>query len=213
MEGHEPVHEEEADVVGSDITVVVTTFPERYDVLGRAVASAANQTLPPEFIIVSVDGEREGAAATRTRGLSQVTTEWTAFLDDDDFLYPEHLEKLKVHADLTDADMVFPWFDVLGTGKDPFPMNEHKEWTLEDPHQTTITMLVRTEAARGVGGFLGDEEDIDGQEVDAEGNRAGEDFRFVLRLAKAGARIEKLHERTWVWVHHTSNTSGLPSNR
>lgn len=195
------------------ITVVIPTFADRWDEVGRAVSSAVHQTLSPETIVVVSDTESKGAAWNRTRGLSMVETEWTAFLDDDDYFLPEHLEKLHRKAKETDADMVFPWFTVMGNGVDPFPMNEKREWVREDPHQTTITFLVKTEAALAVGGFLGDEPDEDGQETDSQGNRAGEDFRFVLRLHDAGYRIEKLYERTWVWMHHGGNTSGQAKNR
>ena len=199
------------------ITVVIPSFPSRYDLLGRAVASATNQTLPPEQVIVVVDNKQEGAAVTRTRGLMQVETEWTAFLDDDDYFLPEHLEKLTKMAKESKADLVFPWFTVIGSGSDPFPMNEKREWDRADPHQTTITFLVRTEAAQKVGGFIEQDGDIDpaGEDVgtDAQGHRAGEDFRFVLRLHDAGYKIKKLHERTWVWVHHSKNSMGMPSRR
>lgn len=191
------------------ITVVIPSIPSRANMLGRAVASAAHQVLPPERIIVSIDNEQSGAAATRTRGLMQVETEWTAFLDDDDYFLPEHLSKLHERAVADDADMAFSWFTVMGSGRDPFPMNEHKEWTREDPHETTITFLVRTEVAKELGGFIlpGDVEDPEGRAI------GGEDFNFVIRLADAGHKIVKVHERTWVWVHHRGNTSGLPSNR
>lgn len=199
------------------ITVVIPTFPARADKLGRAVASTQTQTRPAEAVIVVSDRDGVGAGVNRTRGLMMVETEWTAFLDDDDYFKPEHLEKLLAHAEKTGADFVFPWFTVIGSGRDPFPMNEAKEWTLEDPHQTTITFLVKTEVAQALGGFIDqpDDSDPDGEEVgtDAQGHRAGEDFRFVLRLARAGYKIEKLHERTWVWTHWSGNTSGMPSRR
>jgi len=172
--------------------------------LARAVRSAVEQSRPPEFIFTVIDVEGEGAPVTRTRGLEQVTTEWVAFLDDDDELLPQHLQKLLACAEHVSADMVFPWFIVQG-GTDPFPQHFGRQWDPADPHQTTITFLVRTELAKKVGGFLdpGDDAGTDGL-----GNRAGEDFRFVCRLSDAGARIVHLPERTWTWVHHQSNTSG-----
>lgn len=184
------------------VTLVVPTIPPRASMLARAVRSAVEQTRPPEFIFVVTDIEGEGAPATRTRGLEQVTTEWTAFLDDDDELLPQHLEKLHDCALRTGADMVFPWFVVHG-GTDPFPQHFGRQWNRSDPHQTTITFLVRTELARKVGGFLDPE---DG--TDSLGNRAGEDFRFVCRLSEAGARIVHLPERTWIYHHWIGNLSG-----
>lgn len=195
------------------ITVVVPSIPERSEMLGKAVASAALQTLQPRSIYVMMDDRFEGASVTRTRGLMAVETEWTAFLDDDDQFLPFHLEHLMHYAEKTNSDLVFPWFTVVG-GIDPFPMNEHREFDVEDPHQTTVTFLVKTELAQACQGFSWDPglDQID-PGTDEEGNRAGEEFRFVIRMARAGHKIGHLDERTWLWYHHGRNTMGLPSRR
>jgi hypothetical protein len=193
------------------ITVVIPTVAKRADLLSRAIASVVAQTEPPEAIIVVVDSERQGAPVVRTRGLDMVTTPWVAFLDDDDDFKPQHLQRLREHAEATGADFVFPWFDVIG-GTDPFPDNEHREYDIEAPHQTTVTFLVKTEAAKAVGGFIDpDMDDMVDPGVDGEGHRAGEEFRFVIRLARAGYKVEHLHERTWNWRHWTGNSMGMPS--
>jgi glycosyltransferase involved in cell wall biosynthesis len=195
----------------SEITVVIPTVEKRSDLLGRAILSVVKQTLQPAGIIVVIDSTRAGAAEMRTRGLEMVTTEWVAFLDDDDTFNPEHLQRLMETAEATGADFVFPWFDVMG-GTDPFPTNEHREFDVEAPHQTTVTTLVRTKAALAVGGFRWDE-GIYGDDpgIDAEGHRSGEEFRFVIRLARAGYKIVHLDERTWTWFHHQRNSMGMPS--
>lgn len=184
------------------ISVCIPSIPPRGHLLPRAIASVAGQTLPADEIIVEVDREGHGAAISRDKALRAATSEWVAFLDDDDELLPQHLEHLLAHAESTGADMVFPWFDVIG-GLDPFPQHFGRTWSLDDPTQTTITMLVRREAALAVGGF---EEGEDG--IDDEGNKIGEDFRFVVRLARAGYKIEHLAERTWRWHHTGHNLSG-----
>lgn len=201
----------------SGITVVIPTVLARKDRLSTAIESAENQSLPPEAIVVVVDVDGDGAAATRTRGLEMVQTEWTAFLDDDDVLYPVHLQALKMHQETHGADLVFPWFDVVG-GTDPFPENEAREFDVENPHQTTITFLVRTEAAREANGFVyepGVEAEDPG--TDEQGHRAGEDLRFVIRLARLGYKIVHLNQRTWRWNHWVKpdggvgNSMGMPS--
>jgi glycosyltransferase involved in cell wall biosynthesis len=176
------------------VTVVVPYHPARVKngMLKRAVDSVNRQTIPHRLITVE-DTQREGAAATRQRGLDQVTTEWTAFLDSDDELDPTHLQQLLRCAEQTGADYVYPWFRVIG-GRDPFPMFFGKPWDDAHPHSTTITILVRTELAKQVG-FTG----------------AGEDFRFTKGCVKAGAKIVHLPQRTWTWVHGGHNSSGLPT--
>jgi glycosyltransferase involved in cell wall biosynthesis len=166
------------------------------------------QTVEVANIVVSEDIQRRGAALNRDDGLNQVDTEWTAFLDDDDELYSNHLHDLLKHARQTGADLVYPWFDVIG-GTDPFPMFEGLPWDNENTHQFPITFLVKTEAAKAVGGFSGDW--IDNDDVDAMGNRAGEDWNFIQKFYGAGYKISHLNQRTWAWHHHGLNTSGLPS--
>src|SRR3546814_1913273 len=86
----------------------------------------------------------------RHHGLAMVDTEWTAFLDSDDEMDPDHIEHLLACAEDTGADYVYPWFRVQG-GSDPFPMFYGRPWDDDAPHQTTITILVRTGLAQMVG--------------------------------------------------------------
>lgn len=190
----------------TSVTVAIPSIPPRAGMLAEALASVCAQTRPADRIAVGIDRMREGPARIRNALLSAVRTEYVAFLDDDDLLYPQHLERLLACAAETRADMVFPWFDVRG-GTDPFPQHFGKPWDPAEPRQTTITMLVRAHTLREVGGFP--VSGLDG--TDATGNRAGEDFLAVCALNDAGAKIVHLPERTWIWRHHSANTSGLQS--
>jgi glycosyltransferase involved in cell wall biosynthesis len=187
------------------ITVAIPTIPTRPDLLARAVRSVAVQTLPAAHVSIAVDHAREGAAPTRNRAWQAARTEWVAFLDDDDELLPMHLARCYETAITEDADLVYPWFEVIG-GTDPFPTHFGKPWTPGEPRQTTIACLWRRAALEKVGGFPEPGE----SGVDAEGNRVGEDFLAVMRLDEMGGKIVHLPERTWLWHHHLENTSGLP---
>lgn len=80
------------------------------------------------------------------------------------------------------------------------------QWDDNDPCQTTITTLVRTELARAAGGF--EQFNDDGSTVD--GNRRGEDHEFTLACRKAGGAFRHVPRVTWDWHHHSANTSGMP---
>jgi glycosyltransferase involved in cell wall biosynthesis len=181
-------------VTEPDVTVVVPYHAARVKngMLKRAVNSVNAQTIPHVLITVE-DTTGQGAAATRQRGLDQVATEWVAFLDSDDEMDPTHLQQLLACAEQTGADYVYPWFRVRG-GRDPFPQFFGKPWDDAHPHVTTITILVRTELAKRVG-FAG----------------VGEDFRFTKGCVEAGAKIVHLPVRSWTWVHHGKNSSGVPT--
>lgn len=190
---------------GGEVTVIIPTIPSRAKYRAEAVASVWAQTFQPFTVIVEVDSKREGPAMVRNRALEKVETDWVAFLDDDDWLLPNHLATLMRAAAEHSADVVWPWFTVAG-GTDPFPQHRGRQWDLDNPHQIPITVLARTEALRSVGGFHRIEEGP----VDPDGNRAGEDWDLWLRLSAAGFKFHHVDEATWVWRHHARNTSGLP---
>jgi hypothetical protein len=179
---------------------VVTPFHEqreRNGMLDRAVASVAAQTVPVRHVLAR-DVHRMGAAITRAHGLALVDTEWTAFLDSDDEMDPDHVEQLLACVAETGADYVYPWFRVVG-GTDPFPMFFGRPFDPACPNSTTITILVRTELAKEVGFAR-----------DPNVQVSGEDYAFTLGCIAAGARIVHLPRRSWTWFHGPQNTSGLP---
>ena len=186
------------------IAVAIPSIPPRAKLLERALASVDAQTRPVDEVQVAIDHNREGAARTRTRACKAAQSEWLALLDDDDQLYPNHVERLLATAESTGADLVWPWFDVDG-GSDPFPMFEGRQWNPEEPHQFPITVLVRREALEGVGWF-----ELGQEDAAYWPGWTGEDWLTWNRLSRAGAKLVHLKERTWRWSHNTDNTSGRP---
>lgn len=187
------------------VTVVTPWHAQRKanGMLERAAASVRAQTVPVQHILAE-DIHRMGAAITRHHGLALVETEWTAFLDSDDEMDPDHIEQLLACAAEAGADYVYPWFRVVG-GSDPFPMFYRRPWDDEAPHQTTITILVRT----GLAQMVGFHEPPDGSTVG--GQRGGEDWHFTLGCLAAGVKIVHHPARTWTWHHGAHNSSGLPN--
>lgn len=193
-----------------DITVVIPAHPARVrsGMLNRAMQSATQiQTMPPSALSVAIDVDSRGAPHTRNRALLGARTEWVAFLDSDDFFLPRHLEELSRHAIDTGADMVYSWFKVMdAAGKileeDPvFPPTHFTEpFDPDNPIETTITTLVRTELAQQVG-F---------QALNRGEANTGEDRFFTLGVLEAGGKISHLVDKTWIWHHHGANTSGHP---
>lgn len=189
--------------MSGSVTVCIPTIPPRSDYLQRALRSITCQTRPAAAVSIAADITREGAPATRTRAVNAAKTDWVALLDDDDEFYPHHLEQLLDCAAATGADYVFSYFDVLG-GTDPLNVYG-KPFNPDEPHQTTTTILVRTDLAQTVGWSPPDDESL------IDGQRAGEDWRFTLGCIAAGATIVHHPARTWAWHHHGRNTSGLPT--
>ncbi|WP_406170368.1 glycosyltransferase family 2 protein [Streptomyces canus] len=194
-----------------EITVAIPAHPARVanGMLDRAVASVKNQILPAADISIAIDEHGDGAAVTRQRALDAVQTEWVAFLDSDDWFYPEHLKVLAAGARIFNASYLFSYYMVHFPDGKPWPANDPlghfgKQFNPLAPHQTTITTLVRTELAKKIGFHEPPPDSVVG------GHRGGEDWHFTVACAEAGAKIVHVPRRTWAWVHHGANSSGIP---
>ena len=207
------------------VSVVIAAHPGRCanGMLNEATTSVWAQTRPPDAVHVALDHEGLGAPPTRQRALTYATTDWVAFLDSDDLFMPRHLELLLAHADKTGADFVYSWFRILqqtgnghmreipfdpATGDGVFPPGHYlNDFDPNDPIETTITVLVRTELAKAVGFKAMNRGEIN----------TGEDRYFTLGCLNAGAKISHLKRITWLWRHHwllnggKGNTSGHPN--
>ncbi len=155
-------------------------------------------------IQVALDVERQGAAATRNRAVAASTSEWLAFLDDDDEFEPWHIERLVEHQRVTGADLVYPWFTVVD-GFDPLGWEgrQFDPETLRRYNYIPVTALVRRELVEAAGGFQ--------DRTDGAAGATWEDWNMWLALLDLGATFSHLPERTWRWhmgdVEHTYGRS------
>ena len=202
------------------ISVITPVHPARIHsgLFAECLQSIHAQTLLPDAHCVAIDVDSQGAAPTRQRALMMAKTDWVAMLDSDDLFKPRHLRQMLTCALEREADFVYSWFNILqdfGGGQrrvleeDPiFPMGHYlNPWDPEHPIETTITTFVRTELAQSVGFQALDR---------GHDQNSGEDFAFTLSCQAAGAKIEHLVRKTWLWRHHSingkiMNTSGRPT--
>lgn len=204
-----------------EISVVTPTHPKRMmnGMTARAVDSVGKQVHPATAMHIYNDVEKRGAPFARQAALNMVTTEWTAFLDSDDWFMPTHLRILAEAQRDTGADYVYSWYELIRLGRKMgntyvqlpdgtltdgvFPPTHFTEpWDPANPRQTTITMLVRTELAKAVGFWAPEDE-----QTFTDGHRVGEDWNFTLECNRLG-KIHHVPRRTWYWEHHGLNTSG-----
>lgn len=186
-----------------DITVAIATHPPRSGPGGpleRAVASVSTQSLVPAGgVAIALDERQEGAAATRNRALDLVKTEWVAFLDSDDELYPDHLKLLARYATVQGVDVAYPGYDC--TGEDlvncfgiPFSAE-----LLRKRNYIPVTVLARTALVRAAGGF---------QEHPDENGDPCEDWGLWLAMVDQGAKFGHLPVKTWLWHNDGDSTRG-----
>lgn len=187
-----------------DVTVCVASIPPRSHLLQRAIGSVLSQTLPASAIVIEIDHDHTGSAATRNRALSKVNTEWVAFLDDDDQFLPQHLARLTAAQQETGADVVYsmPLIPQHPGGHDPHGLHgapfDPEELRRRSYIQTTT--LVRTKLIQATRGFYW------------PADHPYDDWGAWLRLLDAGATFYHLPEQTFIWNHWGDGEPGLPGN-
>jgi len=188
------------------VAAVIPHIPPRKWELKRALGSVANQTRPPEQVIVHTDVEGTGAAMARNHALDQVTCDWVAFLDDDDEWLPHHLETLIARARETSACLVYPLLQ--GLNVDLFyktlevPFSDYHYLLLHgQANYIPITVLARLTCLRAVGGF--------NPPPWAHGAGVCEDWGAWVRMLDAGCTFVNCPVVTWEW-HAGRHTSGRP---
>lgn len=205
------------------VSVCIPTIPGRERLLRRAIDSVHAQEgidFARVRVLVHIDEDRLGAAQARNALLKRCETDVIAWLDDDDFLRPQHLRAcMRVLEAQPEVDLVYPR-PVMDGGNDPtavryqgvFPVSPWGlRWQPElEAHLRAhgsfipVTHLVRTETARRAGGFPP-------SRTLADGRLQGEDERYLIGLLDAGAKFAHLDAKTWVWNARPSRgaTSGL----
>lgn len=206
-----------------DVTVVIPTHDGASPWLTEAFASAVGQSHTPEAVVVQLDRARRGAAWARNEALKSVRTHWVAFLDSDDYLYPQHLQVLLDAAEYSGADLVYPYFDtdgpdVLATREygqvvNPFGVafgHEQEQWLRQRGGFIPVTHLCRVDRIKRAGGFP-----AQGRFKVPEGNVSGdcEDYGLLIALLDRGARFVHVPERTWFYRQHGGNTGGRAAGR
>lgn len=172
------------------ISVLTASLPSRAPMLAECMASVAAQTHRPVEHLVGVDHAGVGPSAIRTRLAAAAIGEWVAIVDDDDLLYPQHLERLLAAS--TDAAVVYSFCDV--EGRDWNPNRAFDADALRAGNYIPITTLIRADLARSLGW----------RERVANG---WEDWDFWLRALDAGARFVCVPEVTWRYRFHGGNRS------
>lgn len=169
------------------ISLVTASMPVRGPMLVEMLGSVAAQSVTPAAHLIEVSEDRIVPKMNRLVGL--VEDGWFCQVDDDDLLYPNHVEVLS--ANLT-ADVVWTWCDVVG--RDWSPNEPYQPGMLQARNYIPSNCAIRVEAWRAVGGHR----DVPGRY---------EDHDLLARLEAAGATFLNVPEVTWQYRFHGGNTS------
>lgn len=195
------------------VGVAIPSIPSRKKELARTISSVISQSRYPDQISIAVDTDRQGAAPTRNRAWRGLSTDWVAFVDDDDEFFADHIRKCLDHAKKEKADLVFPWFQIWKYGEptdsDPLGQrgirDEDIPGKLERANFIPVTVVMKRDLLEEIGGFP--------IPLSAEWPmRDCEDWGCWKRVIKAGGKISHLNEVTWKWNHWGYGNKGIPGN-
>lgn len=80
-------------MTGTLVSIIIPVASYHASVLHRALDSVYAQTVPCEVVVVD-DHDRQGAGWARNKGVAKVSTPFVMFLDADDYLEPNAIERM-----------------------------------------------------------------------------------------------------------------------
>jgi hypothetical protein len=160
------------------ITIITASLPERSHLLAELTASVAAQNVMPAAHLIVIE---DGPIVPKLKRLQEmVDTEYWCQVDDDDILYPNHIEVLSQNLV---ADVVWTWCDV--TGRNWNPNSGYMPGLLQHRNYIPCVYAGRKSKAMEVGGFmdysLGDYQD----------------WNLLRRLESGGATFHTVPTITW----------------
>lgn len=166
------------------VTVITPTLTERAGMLAELADDLAGQTFTGWRWSIATDLDGRGPAAVRNELAAAATTEWLAFVDDDDRLDPDHLATLITWS--VEADVVYTLCRV--EGRDWLPDHDCHLKHLHEFNTIPVTSLVRRDLFLDAGGFpLGVRD---------------EDWQLWRTLHALYARFVCVHHTTWTYRFH-----------
>ena len=171
-----------------NVTIITPTIPSRGLLLADAISSVANQETPAADHLIKVDLHGKGPSAIRNDLARSVKTEWMAFLDDDDILYPNYITELSNFQN--DFDVIYGFCKM--TGRANWIANEtFNENTLRKRNFIPVTAMVRTSMFQIVDGF--------------PNQQFSEDHALWINILNVGGRFKCHQKELWEYRYHGSN--------
>ena len=175
-------------VVSDRLTLITGSLPERSALLCEMMNSVSLQTVKPSQHLIAVD---DGHVVPKLNKLIEIaSTEYFVQVDDDDLLYPNHVEVL---SDNLVADVVWTWCDVTGRNWD---VNQgYQKGALAHGNYIPSNCAIRREAFLAVGGH-----------VQTSGHF---DHDLMKRLESAGCSFHNVPIKTWNYRFGLSKNMSL----
>lgn len=175
----------------NDVSIIIPVGMYHRQIAQRAIDSASSQTIPCEIISI-VDDEQRGPGYIRNRGIEKAKGKWLVFLDADDWIESNFVERcLDVWREGTYIFTDWWQGDVYKTAPEK-PWRANGDWHV-------ITALVPKQAMLDIDGF---DETLIG----------GEDSVAWWSLTRAGCCGIPLHEPLFHYGHEGQRAKEFVNN-
>ncbi|MEX0748993.1 MAG: glycosyltransferase [Candidatus Saccharimonadales bacterium] len=184
----------------------------------EAIDSALRQTIPPKKVLIINDGstdnsravidtykdnplveiihqQNKGVVATKNLGIEKTSTYWTIFLDADDKIENDYVEKLINTAHSGGYAIVYTDMKVFGATNDVIKARPFNIRSMLQRSYVHNSSLIKTSYLKQIGGYK--EEMRDGVE----------DWELYLTLYEAGAKFGYHDEPIFSYRYHDSSMS------
>ena len=174
--------------VSDRITLITGSLPERSSLLCEMINSVSLQVVKPTQHLIAVD---DSPVVPKLNKLIEIaSTEYVVQVDDDDLLYPNHVQVLN---DNLVADVVWTWCDVTGRNWDP--NQGYQKGVLANANYIPSNCAIRREALLAVGGH-----------IETGGHH---DHWLLQRLEAAGYSFHNVPIKTWNYRFGVSKNTSL----
>jgi len=163
------------------IAVITPSKPNRAKLLEECKESVRKQTYPAEIHAIEIDEQKVGPAILRNKLVAGLPPgiDWIAPLDDDDVIFPNHLQLLAAQSE--NADVVYSPPSKYGSGS----IHAFNPKELPGRNHIGMTSLIRRSMFEKVNGFWD--------------KARFEDWDLWLRILKAGGRFVYVPTPTWTY--------------
>lgn len=196
------------------ITVIIPCY-NYADYVAEAIDSVLKQTHPANEVIVINDGStdkslqkiqkytdririidqpNQGLIKTKNTGIVEASSDWLLFLDADDTMAPDYLEKFYGAARRNNADIVYSAMRFTGHEKGIFWSRPFSRRSLRKGNYINNSALIRREYLQSLGGY---------KESMAFGY---EDWELYVALAERGLRFHYIREPLLNYRRHPENS-------
>lgn len=174
--------------VSNRITLVTASLSERSSLLCEMINSVSLQVVKPSQHLIVVDDKH--LVPKLNKMIEIASTEYVVQVDDDDLLYPNHVQVLN---DNLVADVVWTWCDVTGRNWDP--NQGYRKGELAHGNYIPSNCAIRREALLAVGGH--------------DEAARHHDHDLLQRLEAAGCSFHNVPIKTWNYRFGLSNNMSL----